>query len=61
MIRWKEDFEECLPIYLDKESIAKVVYNNITIPQTTMIDRKILLDLINKGYNNWKDIFYFKF
>lgn len=61
MIRWKEDFEECLPISLDKESIAKVVYQNIAVPQTTMLDRKIILDLLNKGYNNWNDILYFKF
>jgi len=61
IIRWKEDFEECLPISLDKESITKVIYNNIRMPQTTMLDRKIILDLINKGYNNWNEILYFKF
>jgi len=60
IIRWKEDFQECLPISLDKESIAKVIYN-IVIPQTTMLDRKIVLDLINKGYNNWNEILYLKF
>jgi len=61
MIRWKEDFEECLPISLDKESITKVIYQNIVVPQTNMLDRKIVLDLLNKGYNNWNDLLYFKF
>lgn len=59
--RWKEDYEECIPIQIDAENISRLIETNISTPQTMMIDRKIILNLISQNYNNWKEILYFKF
>lgn len=61
MSRWKEDYEECIPIQIDSELISKLVQTNILVPQTLMLDRKIILNSIAQNYNNWKEILYFKF
>ncbi len=61
MARWKENFEECIPINSDINSIVNIVYNNLNFPETTLLDRKIILNLINSGYNNWKEILALKF
>jgi len=60
MARWKEDYEDCIPINTDYNQICRVVCSNIKYPQTKMIDSKIILELIQKNQDNWKDIFYFK-
>jgi hypothetical protein len=60
MARWKEDYNDCIPINIDINSIAQLIYANINYPQTKMIDSKIILELIQKNQDNWKDIFYFK-
>jgi hypothetical protein len=59
--RWKEDYEECIDINTDYNDITRLVVNNINNPETLLIDRKILLNLIKSGYNSWKDIFYLKY
>jgi len=61
MSRWKEDFEECISINTNFNDIVKLVSANIQYPETTLIDRKKVLNLIETGYNNWKDIFFFKY
>ena len=60
MARWKEDYNDCIPINIDINSIAQLISANINYPQTKMIDSKIILELIQKNQDNWKDIFYFK-
>jgi len=60
MARWKEDYDDCIPINTDYNQICKIVSSNIQYPQTKMIDSKIILELIQKNQDNWKDIFYFK-
>jgi hypothetical protein len=60
MTRWKEDFEECIPINTSIQDLSNLAYHNIKCPQTTMIDRKIIMNLIQKGYNNWSEILFFK-
>jgi len=59
--RWKEDYEECIDINTDYNDITRLVVNNINNPETLLVDRKILLNLIKSGYNSWKDIFYLKY
>ena len=59
--RWKEDYEECIDINTEYSDITRLVVNNINNPETLLIDRKILLNLIKSGYNSWKDIFYLKY
>jgi hypothetical protein len=59
--RWKEDYEECIDINTDHNDITRLVANNINNPETLLVDRKILLNLIKSGYNSWKDIFYLKY
>jgi len=59
--RWKEDYEECIDINTDHNDITRLVTNNINNPETLLVDRKILLNLIKSGYNSWKDIFYLKY
>jgi len=59
--RWKEDYEECISINTNFNDIVKLVSANIEYPQTTLIDRKKLLNLIQNNQNNWKDIFFFKY
>ena len=61
MSRWKEDYEECIDINTNYNDIVKLVEANLRYPETTLIDRKKLLELIQNGYNNWKDIFFFKY
>lgn len=61
MARWKEDYNDCIPINTDINSIAQLVYANLNTPQSKMIDSKIILELIQKNQNNWKEIFYFKY
>lgn len=61
MSRWKEDYEECIPINTHYDDIIKLIINNIKNPETTLIDRKKLLELLKNGYNNWKEIFYLKY
>lgn len=61
MSRWKEDYSDCIPINIDINSIAQLVFANIHTPQTKMIDSKIILNLIQQNQTNWKDIFYFKY
>lgn len=61
MSRWKEDNEECINIQEDPSLISLIIYHNITTPQTTMIDRKILASAIAQGYNNWNELFFFKY
>lgn len=59
--RWKEDYEECIPIQTAAKNVASLVYHNLTCPQTTMVDRKIILQFVESGYNKWNEILYFKF
>jgi len=59
--RWKEDYEECIPINLDKDTVSKIVFHNIRHPETLMFDRKFLINLIEQGQTNWNNILYFKF
>lgn len=59
--RWKEDYEECIPININYNDIVKLIETNIRYPETTLIDRKKVVELIKNGYNSWKDIFYFKY
>jgi hypothetical protein len=61
MSRWKEDYEECIPLNTEYNDIVKLITNNIRNPETTLIDRKKLLELLKNGYNNWRDIFYLKY
>lgn len=61
MSRWKEDYEECIDINTQCMDIVNLVTTNIKTPETTLIDRKKILELIKSGYNNWKDIFFFKY
>jgi hypothetical protein len=60
MARWKENYNDCIPINIDINSIAQLISANINYPQTKMIDSKIILELIQKNQDNWKGIFYFK-
>ena len=59
--RWKEDYEECIDINTEYNDVTRLVVNNINNPETLLIDRKILLNLLKSGYNSWKDIFYLKY
>jgi hypothetical protein len=59
--RWKEDYNDCIPINIDINNIAQLVSANINTPQTKMVDSKIILNLIQQNQANWKDIFYFKY
>lgn len=59
--RWKEDYEECISIKTNHNDIINLVINNIRYPETTLIDRKTVLQLINNGHSNWKDILYLKY
>jgi hypothetical protein len=61
MVRWKQDYDECIPIYSSVKDVSELVFNNITCPQTTLIDRKIILDALQNGYNNWGNLLYFKY
>ena len=63
MARWKEDYNDCIPINIDINSIVQLISANINYPQTKMIDSKIILDFIRNNNNNknWKDIMYFKY
>lgn len=61
MSRWKEDYEECISINTEYNDIIKLIVNNIKYPETTLIDRKKMLELIQNGHENWKDIFYLKY
>jgi len=61
MARWKEDYEECIDINTECNDITALVVNNINNPETLLVDRKILLNLLKNGYNSWKDIFYLKY
>lgn len=59
--RWKEDYEECIPINTPQNEISKLVFHNIQSPETTLIDRKAILNLIKNEFTDWKRIFYLKF
>jgi hypothetical protein len=59
--RWKEDYNDCIPIDIDINSIAQIVHANITHPQTKMVDSKFILNLIQQNQTNWENIFYFKY
>jgi len=61
MSRWKEDYQECIDINTQYTDVVNLVTANIKNPETTLIDRKKVLELIKNGYNNWKDIFFFKY
>jgi hypothetical protein len=58
--RWKEDYEECINIDTHYNDVSRIVFNNINYPETTLIDRKILLNLLKNGYSSWKEIFLLK-
>ena len=57
----KEDYDECIDINTQHNDITALVVNNINHPETLLVDRKILLNLLKNGYNSWKDIFYLKY
>ena len=59
--RWKEDYEECLPLKIGVDLISNLIHHNIVTPQTTMMDRKILLQLLSQGHTDWKNLLYFKY
>ena len=61
MSRWKEDYEECIPLNTEYNDVINLIVNNIKYPETTLIDRKKILDLLKARNNSWKDIFYFKY
>lgn len=63
--RWKEDYEECIPINSSINEILTIVVNNIMIPQTQMFDRKFISFLEKNSPNpsnlDWSQILYFKY
>lgn len=63
--RWKEDYEECVPINTSINEILTIVVNNILIPQTQMFDRKFISFLEKTSPNpsnlDWSQILYFKY
>lgn len=63
--RWKEDYEECVPIHTSINEILTIVVNNVLIPQTQMFDRKFItfLEKNSKDSSNldWSQILYFKY
>jgi hypothetical protein len=59
--RWKEDYEECVPLSLNYNLVKDIVYNNIKFPQTTLFDRKMLANLLMNNQNDWSKILYFKY
>jgi hypothetical protein len=61
MSRWKEDYEECISLNTEYNDVINLIVNNIKYPETTLIDRKKILDLLKARNNSWKDIFYFKY
>lgn len=61
MIRWKEDYEECIDINEKYSDISGLVLENIKHPETLMVDRKIVLQLLKKQNTFWKYILYHKF
>ena len=61
MARWKQDYDECISINTSVKNVSDLVLNNIRCPQTTLIDRKIILEMLQNGYNNWESLLYFKY
>jgi hypothetical protein len=61
MSRWKEDYEECIDINTQYSDIVNIIVANVRNPETILIDRKKLLELIKNGYNNWKNVFLLKY
>ena len=59
--RWKEDYEECIPISTPQNEISELVFHNIRSPETTLIDRKRILSLLKNEFRDWKSILYLKF
>ena len=63
--RWKEDYEECVPINISVNEILTIVVNNVLIPQTQLFDRKFIsfLEKSSPNPNNldWSQILYFKY
>lgn len=63
--RWKEDYEECVPINISTNEILTIVVNNVLIPQTQLFDRKFI-SFIERSTTNpdnldWSQILYFKY
>jgi hypothetical protein len=54
--RWKENESECVDRHIDPDTASYIVATNIRIPQTTLIDRKFLL---NKTID-WKQALFLK-
>ncbi len=57
--RWKEDTGECIDINTSIGDIVSIVKTNLTVPETTLLSRQKVLDiLIKNNYNvNWvKDL-----
>jgi len=59
--RWKEDYEECVPLNLNYSLIKDIVYNNIMFPQTILFDRKMLANLLINNQTDWSKILFFKY
>lgn len=61
--RWREDTSECIDINSSINDIVNVVKSNLEIPQTTLIPRQKVLDLlIRNNYEvSWNKELLFKF
>lgn len=61
--RWREDFSECIDINTSINDVVSLVKENINTPQTLLLPRQKVLDiLIKNNYSvDWKSELLFKF
>lgn len=59
--RWKESEEECVSINTSHSDVARLVHANVKHPETTLVDRKKILQSIRNNKDDWSHIFYFKY
>jgi hypothetical protein len=62
--RWKEDYQECIPLSTSIKEVLTIVVNNVLVPQTQMFDRKFISFLEKNSSHpkelDWSNILYFK-
>lgn len=60
--RWKDDYQDCIPINTAPDLVSSIVKHNIQTECTQLIDRKFLYQILSQNPSpDWKNIFYLKY
>lgn len=61
LVRWREDYNDSIPITTSSIDVAKLTKVLLDVPQTRLLPKKLIIDRLVTGEINWSQELNFKF